>query len=177
MAALATECRNAKVELINYGYMPNTHARDLIVKSADVGLAMGTSALDVAGMGVPCIMIDPAFHARTKPQRLFHLVHEMQGYTLGEYRDFPGYQSYGRSFEECVDLALQPGVGALGQKYLRRHHDPASVFQSTLREIRSSRYTGEDLCRHVITIDESFAAMRRWYGWAGGNGKVRFLRE
>jgi hypothetical protein len=171
MESFAAECTKSGIAFNNYGYLPNAEARNLLAGAADIGLAMGTSALDLAGAGLPCIMIDPSFRVGASPQRLFHFVHETRGHSLGEYRDFPGYQQYGRTFSECIDLLGDGSIAEHERTYVREQHSPTKCFQATLDAIFSSRFTGTRLADFVIAIEASFGRMGRWYRWAGTGGR------
>lgn len=177
MAELAAECKRAGVNLHAYGYLPNTAARKLLAEKANVGLAMGTSALDLAGAGLPCIVIDAAARLHAPNQRLFHFVHEARAFTLGDYRDFAAYEQHGRPFAACIAMAEGPAVQAAEHAYVRDQHAPDICFQATLDAIQGSQMTGEALATHVDAIEASFTRMGRWYRWAGTGGQFRLAKR
>lgn len=177
MAQLRAACDRAGIKLFAHGYLPNASARELLARRTSIGLAMGTSALDLAGSGLPCIIIDPAARLKARRQRFFHFMHEARDHTLGEYRDFAAYEQHGRMFADCVAMAADPARGAADYAYVRSRHDPDTIFEATLRAIQQSRLTGEILAAHVEAIESSFSRMGRWYRWAGTDGRFRFPRR
>jgi hypothetical protein len=94
------------VTLDQRGYMPIDDARALLCRDTDVVVAMGTSALDIASAGHPVILIDPAFARRFPPQRLFRFCHEVDDFTLGEFRDSSRYATGLRTFADCIEPAM-----------------------------------------------------------------------
>lgn len=163
--ALEEACRAAGVELRVTGYLPNTEARRLIRTETDLAIAMGTSALDIAAMGHPCIVIDTSLAPRAAPQRLFRFVHEGTDHNLGEYRDFPIYVGGKHSLPEIVDLVERGGLGDPAMDYVRREHDPERRFADLLDAIWSSEVTAADIAGSAMAITRSIKAIHRLYGW------------
>ena len=163
--ALEQACRSAGVALRVTGYLPNDVARALIRAETDVAIAMGTSALDIAAMGHPCIIVDTALSARSPPQRLFRFVHESEHHNLGEYRDFPTYIGGLRPLPAMVDTVAAGGLGERALAYVRREHDPERCFDLLLNGIRASRVRAGEVAGPATAITRSIGAIHRLYGW------------
>lgn len=149
-------CLNRGIEFHCYGYLPNSQAREVIFTKTDLAIAMGTSALDIAGAGHPCILIDPNLGFLSRRQKYFRFVHEIVDYTLGEFRDFPGYMPGQHKFEDMIDRGLLDSAKTKGFEYLRRAHDPTRCFDELLSRIFGSGLTVGELGAGVRALIASF---------------------
>jgi hypothetical protein len=132
-------CSRNSIDVVLYGFMCNEDGKRLLASKVDFAVAMGTAALDVASVGIPCIIIDPVHRPSTGSQQKFRFVHEIEQYTLGEYRDFPGYVQGLHSLEECISmLETTPELGRLDSNYVHAYHNPDEVFRYLYQSILSS---------------------------------------
>lgn len=168
LGTLRRVCAHSAVELEHIPALENAVARRLLAEQATLCVAMGTAALDLAGSGSPCLIIDPAVTFRARPQRRFRFVHEIEQQTLGEFRDFPAYNAGLRSFDECLHMVRNPALGELGRAYVASNHDPARLFNQLVRAIGNARTTcGEfesrlaSMAREYNSVYESVAFWTR----------------
>lgn len=154
-------CACNNIRFISYGYRPNEIARRIIRENTNLAVAMGTSALDIAGTGHPCIIIDPATTLRAPPQLLFRYVHEIEEFTLGEFRDFPGYVKGMRSLEHTLDAVSLDRAGALGRQYVGTHHDPEVCFSTLLERIQGSQLRASVTLGLVGELTNSFSRAKK----------------
>lgn len=151
---LASVCRSAGVVFINHGFQYGSDAKLILKTKTNLVVAMGTAALDIAGAEHPCILIDPAFKTWAKPQKLFRFVHEIEGYTLGEFRDSKGYKAGIHTFKEVLCLVDDnPLIGKLGADYVKKNHDQDVVFRRLLHYIINSKCE----LRDVIPLSKKVA--------------------
>jgi hypothetical protein len=163
---LAGACARAGVELRVQGYLPNLEARRFVRANSQLAVAMGTAALDLAGAGHPCVIIDPALKPNYAPQKFFRFVHEAEGHTLGEYRDFPDYVPGLRSFEEVVELVESQDLTSAARSYVGQQHDPDRCFEALHRGLMQSRITMSEIADKAVAIERSVRRIGRSYHWA-----------
>lgn len=156
MERLSDTCAANGIEFFSHGFMPNHEAKKLLAEKTDVVLAMGTAALDVAGAGHPCIILDPAVGRFARHQTKFRFVHETDDYTLGEFRDSPGYVMASRSFGDCIQKEQLELAAVLGKKYVAERHDPVNCFDSLLANLYASRITVAEVGEKVRSVSRSF---------------------
>lgn len=156
LSRLKKLCSDSGMELHCYGYLPNQQAREVIVTRTDLAVAMGTSALDIAGAGHPCVMLDPSLGLFAPRQKRFRFVHESEGHTLGEYRDFPNYVGASRSFQELLDGSQLETVSLQERNYVQRAHDPIQCFDALLNRIHDSTLMVAELATHMHMLQCSF---------------------
>lgn len=154
---LKQACQNAGIRFIGYGYLPNDKARETIIASTDIAVAMGTSALDIAGCGHPCVVLDPGLGVFSRPQTSFRFIHESSDYTLGEYRDFPGYIKGLRVFEDMVGDETLESAAAVGKSYVELSHNPEGCFKALLLAVQSSNLLVSELMPRIKDLADSFA--------------------
>ncbi|MFY2763016.1 hypothetical protein [Arenimonas sp. MALMAid1274] len=158
MPDLESACARFGVGLVKHGFMPNYDAIKCVATYSDIAVAMGTAALDAAGTGHPCIIIDPALGPFRKSQRLFRFVDETPDFTVGEYRDAPGYVHGLRSFDECVEPAMIARHREAARDYVGSRHAPDACFGGLLAMLMNSQVRGEDLADNARGIMASFHA-------------------
>lgn len=153
-------CSKFDIELHGYGYLPNQQARELIVARTDFAIAMGTSALDMAGSGHPCVMLDPSLGLFAPRQRKFRYVHESDAYTLGEYRDFPHYFESSRSFQDLLEGDDLEAVALRERSYVQRAHDPSKCFDALMNRLLNSTLEVTAISTDVQALNRSFEAVK-----------------
>lgn len=149
-------CLDSGIEFHCYGYLPNQEAREIIFSKTNLAVAMGTSALDIAGAGHPCVVIDPSLGALARPQKRFRFVHEIEEFTLGEFRDFPGYNEGQHSFEEIVGQKELRDASLLGRAYIQKEHDPVQCFDKLFNCIYGSDLLVKELANYIDSLNLSF---------------------
>lgn len=153
-------CERNGIEFHSYGYQPNNHARRIMVTHTDVAVAMGTSALDLAGSGHPCIVLDPGLWLFTRYQKRFRFIHETDDFTLGEYRDFPGYVRGRAAFSELISDHELTAASSLGRSYVKNAHDPAQCFDTLLSCINSSTLVVGELFNKFRLLEASSSNLK-----------------
>ena len=153
-------CQHAGIRFVGYGSLPNERAREVMLSNTSVAVAMGTSALDIAGCGHPCVVLDPALGLFARPQKKFRFIFESNDYTLGEFRDFPGYVPGFREFEDMVDSAELHSAAARGKKYVEEAHSPEKCFRSLLLAIQNSGLLVSELMPLVGALNASFISTK-----------------
>lgn len=139
-------CLTAGISLVEHGFLDNESARSVLIANCDLGAAMGTAALDLAGSGLTTIVIDPSLRSDYLSQRKFRFVSEIEDYTLGEYRDFPGYVAGKHTFPEVVNIIRSnKELAGAGKEYVKNNHDPRLIFEALLNYISCS-----SVCVHQV---------------------------
>ena len=161
MNELRKFCYNLGVNLVEYGFRPNDEARTILIENTNFSIAMGTSALDIASTGLPCVIIDPSLNQRAPTQNRFRFVHEIEDYTLGEYRDSKLYVGGSNSIEDIYNIIKNDkDIGIAGRDYVKLHHDPEKSFSALLEGIMNSKFTGENAGKLIKDINSSFRAIK-----------------
>lgn len=162
---LKSLCEKLSIDLRFHGFMSNESARVLIKNSTHFAFAMGTSALDIAGSAHPCLVVDPALGRGVAPQRLFRFIHEAQDFTLGEFRDAPGYVPGIRTLAQSIQLVTQGDLGCAARDYVEKHHDPSKCFDILLSCIFNGQATVWETGRAVSIIRKSFWKIKTFGGY------------
>lgn len=158
--ALKKACEETGIIFIDYGFQLNEEAKKILRSKTDLTVCMGTAALDMGGIGHPCIIIDPAHFAKTKPQKLFRFVHEIEEYCIGEFRDFSGYVEGLHTFAEIVDiLEKDSDIGICAYRYVNSKHNPNIVFQILLKRILDSRACATEVAPLTVAVSKSYHAI------------------
>lgn len=138
-------CAGLGIPLELRGYLPNDEARRWLSERCDVAVAMGTSALDLAGVGIPAVVLDPALKRFTPRQKRFRFIHDSPDFTLGEYRDFPGYVPGRKCFSDLCEANELIKASATGRMYVRSSHDPGECYKQLDSLISASGLAAADL--------------------------------
>ena len=156
-------CIDSGIELELYGFMPNKEAREVLRNKTHLGIAMGTSALDMAATGHPCVYIDPTERSGVAPQTSFRFVHETDNFTLGQYRDFPKYKGGVRSLIETVRLVERDSsIGLKERRYVEEKHNPDRINAIMLSSIDASTLRMGELEPYVDAIKSNNARDLIW---------------
>lgn len=158
---MADLCRFHNIKFSCHGFLPNEEARRVLVENTDLVVAMGTSALDIAGAGHPCVILDPALGVLAPSQRKFRFVHETDDFTIGEFRGAPEYVVAKRSFEQCFDRDLLRTSAAAGIAYVSANHNPDACFNELIRRLLDSNQAVADIRPRVVETVDSFWATKR----------------
>lgn len=165
LAEIKSICQKNNIDLLNYGFRPNDEAREILRTNTNFVVAMGTAALDVAGTNIPCVIIDPAIKKSTSRQKKFCFVHEIEDYTLGEYRDFPLYQPGMHSIGQLSRMVRDdPQIGQKGRDYVAHAHNPEQIFDSLLDKLHASKFKGSKAGELVNAINKSFRKIKFYSG-------------
>lgn len=144
LEAEATKLANLECTFIDH--IPPQDLDDFVVQNADLLIAMGTSALDGARLGVPTLLLDVA-HAPVSADYVFAWLYERKGFTLGDVvcaeHFVPGNDSLTQRIRELIDDF--PRVSAMSRNYTQQNHDLAHVAGKLLQAISSSNCTYGDL--------------------------------
>lgn len=160
LSKLRSLCNECNIDMVEYGFRSNYEARKIIKTKTRFAIAMGTSALDIAASAHPCIFIDPALGLIAPTQSTFKFVHQAENYTLGEFRDFPGYVSGINSFEECLSQIESVNVGYLDFEYVKLNHDQNTIFSELLKYLSNSNTTIDRVGELISEIETSFDSLK-----------------
>lgn len=142
--AETTKLTNLKCKFIDH--IPPQDLDEFVVQNADLLIAMGTSALDGARLGIPTLLLDVAY-APVSADYVFAWLYERKGFTLGDVvcteHFVPGNDSLARRIRELIDDF--PRVSAMSRNYTLQNHDLAHVAGNLLQAISSSNCTYGDL--------------------------------
>lgn len=99
-------CMNANIDVVFVGQMVGDELKQFIIDKVDIGLAMGTSALDIAKLSKPVIvqgLLDVSYKAGMLKD--YVLLYEIQNYDVVS----PGYylHSHIHTFSELFDFVLK----------------------------------------------------------------------
>lgn len=82
---LEIEEKYANIHLIVYGELSNKDSIDLILKTSDIVIGMGTASLDVGKFGIPSIIISPVTSKKDCGKIKFRWLYDSSGFSLGEF--------------------------------------------------------------------------------------------
>lgn len=160
--ALEAECVRLGITLTNHGFQHNDKAIEILAKEANIGIAMGTAALDLASIGIPTIIIDPSLNLNTPAQTKYRFVHEIEDQSLGEYRDMPLYCPGLHSLETIVELLMKwPELSIAGNEYVTAKHNTYNIMKSTLASIDECTSTIKDIYKLAQKLERYINFFRR----------------
>lgn len=162
IGALRTLCQKMKVSFHEYGFQPNETAKRIIMTKTDFAVAMGTAALDIASIGHPCVIIDPVLGLVAKEQVKFRFVHEIDEFTVGEYRDFPFYKGGKHTIDEVINLVQQSDVGEAGRNYVLNNHCIETSFDLLLHSLAASKIQAREAAPLVNAVWESYSKLKSY---------------
>lgn len=161
---LRAACGVAGITLVEHGFQANDNARKILINNCDLGASMGTAALDLAGSGLPTIIIDPSIRLDALVQDKFRFVHEIEGCTLGEFRDFPAYKVGKSNFSAVIDIIKNNyEISRKGIEYVANNHKPASSFNRLLACIQNSTVSVFDVRKSAVNISNTIRRFKQFY--------------
>lgn len=141
---------------------------EFLITHADLLLAMGTSALEGARLGIPTLLLDVS-HGPVSADYVFRWLFERQGYTLGDILSERDYLNGNSSLEERIgDLIGDfPQVSVRCQRYFAEHHELSSVAGKLLEVLGRTSCTYGDMQRVGLLgrgmLYSIFAAIRKGF--------------
>lgn len=125
---------------------------DFLCKKIDLLMAMGTSALEGAKLGIPTILLDVCY-GEAPDGYLFQWLHDRTGYSLGDVLDAEHVVAGNRSLYESIVRAVgeYPSLSDLTFSYFERNHALKTVAERFLCLAENAKCTYGDLSKaHLI---------------------------
>lgn len=117
-----------------------------LLGNADLAIAMGTTALNCAVLGIPTLVAD-ASHEWPYPAELVRWVHDC-GENLGEYVTAASRPQYGIAIEEALKqfsdtrgVVVGGDIGALCREHVVSRHSPKAFREALVAAMSASRVT------------------------------------
>lgn len=116
---------------------------DFLTETSDLHFAMGTSALEAAGLGIPTIVIDPFFDPALEPHAVYRWVSEIRNHSLGELLTLRHRAVNGRPLEQLLKEFSQDRLSISEQcrNYVLQHHNPAVVCRRFVEAANGTQAT------------------------------------
>jgi len=139
---------------------------ELLISNADLLLAMGTSALEGARLGIPTLLLDFS-HGPVSAGYVFRWIFERQGYTLGNTIFDRDYVSGNTSLEDRIGDLIGEGaeISLRCQQYFAENHELSSVASKMLEVLEQTACTYGDMQRASLlgrgVFYSIFSAIRR----------------
>ena len=127
-------------------HIPPQDLNRFLIKNTDILIAMGTSALEGASLGVPTLLLDVAY-APVSADYVFSWLHERKGYTLGEIVTAEHFISKNQTMYNCIRELTENfnRISELSRSYTYINHDLDRVIDKLLQAISSSTCTYGEL--------------------------------
>jgi hypothetical protein len=128
-------------EVNQVGAVPSASLPEFILTNMDLLLAMGTSALEGARLGLPTVLLDYAFAPLVRPYRfkwLFEVTPGDIGHQIGE----EDYEPAEESLDYIIDGLLEPG-GDIARRcfeHCRAHHGLEAVAAKFMENLEGSSF-------------------------------------
>lgn len=151
MASTKSAARgNGAVKCNFLSTMQGTELKIKLLES-DIGFAMGTSALEIAALGVPTVLLDASYN-KIPENYTYNWLHEAKNYNLGymiENEDgsmFSSRKTISEIFSELI--ANNKELSAKDRKYVLKNHTEVSLEPKLINAINK--------------VDSSFSDMKRY---------------
>jgi len=137
---------NLKVEFVEH--INPDFLDDFLLEQADILLAMGTSALEGAKLGIPTILLDVA-HAPVPDGYIYKWLHQRCGYTLGDVLGDSHLQLGNNSLASCLDefIGNYDEVASNSRKYFEKNHEISVVASQFMKYIETVTCTYGELVK------------------------------
>jgi hypothetical protein len=158
-------CANVQVRFL--GELPLAAVEEHLAQRTDVLIAMGTSALEGARLGVPTLLLDLSYR-KVPAGYAFSWLHERDGYSLADIaRGGPADRAAASLLERLRAVISDPlPISAAARAYFDKHHELGSIAARLADLAQGSHCTYGDLALDGMTdrgfIYPAFRAMRHW---------------
>lgn len=146
-AALKQRCARLRhLDVRFQAFLAPDRVDHFLGEEVDLLLAMGTSALEGAKLGVPTILLDASY--RTVPDGyLYRWLHEAAGFSLGEVLGPEHFVPGNTSLEDHLACLRKDHATVAEQalRYFERNHAVKSVAEQVLERCAQARCTNGDL--------------------------------
>lgn len=134
------------IEIRFIDHIAPDHLDDFLLDRTDILMAMGTSALEGAKLGVPTLLLDLAYSEVTSGY-LFQWLHERQGFSLGDVLGQEHIVSGNRSLADRIGEVLSDymGVSSRAREHFKKYHALPTAAEKLLTLVRDTRCTYADL--------------------------------
>jgi hypothetical protein len=153
-----------RLEIQYYENLAQSDLMQVVVDKTDIGFAMGTSVLEFAKVGVPCIVADFS-HAKIEGEIGYRWLYEAVGFSLG--RDLADANNReGRSLSELLDeyRARPSDVAKRCYEYARLNHSRDDNYARLLNYVLRSAVRAQDLSMFPSMVMHLFQEARRKIG-------------
>lgn len=148
---------NLSVRFIEY--IAPDELDDFLCKEIDMMMAMGTSALAGAKLGIPAILLDVCY-GEVPNGYVFRWLHERSGYSLGEVIDAAHVVAGNRSLRECIHQTTTEYsyLSDLTFSYFEKYHALNRVAERLLHLAENAKCTYGDLSKaHMVGRGKIYA--------------------
>jgi len=143
---------------------------EYLANNVDMLVAMGTSALEGARLGLPTLLLDVA-HAPVSSNYKFQWLHERNGFTLGDVVNSRSFDEKGNSLERKMFEVLlhYQEVSKKSLDYFKKNHELSCVAKAFLRAVyrsdcRYSEFVSAKIVRRGI-LYTAFSVLRKGLGF------------
>ena len=128
--------KNLDVTVEMAGYLHGANLHNKLRTDVDLGVAMGTSCLEIASLGIPVALIDFSFS--TLPEGLrYDWIFDTQNFDLGRQADITQQRAW--SLGDLVDQVLsKPTYGKKCYDYVAKNHEIALVASELVKRVRAA---------------------------------------
>jgi hypothetical protein len=139
-----------------------------LLEETDMLMAMGTSALEGAKLGVPTLLLDVAY-GKIPDGYVFQWLHERKGFSLGDMIRAENLIPGNRSLAGCIGEMLEdyPALSRKAAQHFSQHHALTSVAPRLLSIAEHSHCTWNELAVAGLVkrgvLYSTFTVLRK--GW------------
>lgn len=137
---------NLTVQFIDH--IPPSDLDNFLCQEVDMVMAMGTSALEGAKLGIPTVLLDVCYN-EVSDGYIFQWLHECTGYTLGDVVDGTHFKAGNRSLQQCLQQLLSEyeRVSKQSLEHFEMYHSISSVTNQLMQIINRVTCTYADFGR------------------------------
>ncbi len=153
------------------GVLTGQDLDDYLVEETDVLIAMGTSALEGAKLGVPTILVDLAYGVMDVAKDYkYRWLFQSEGYVLGAFLSDKSFEQGNRTLESMVESLPEQyaDLSAMTYLYCAENHFISAVSQTFLDTINQATFHYGDMDPKLLQKDP----LRRLYRWWKGQSNT-----
>lgn len=174
---LLSYLKNKKCEYTYVGTLLNKNLEEYLIKNIDLGVAMGTSALEMGIRRIPVLLLDYSYSV-FPPNLRYYWLFESNSFSLCKHVTDTHIRKH--KFEDIIESfpSKREELGAACYMYVKNNHDISVICNQLIQHIKENKQNKDIVCAEVDRVYRlanpflyyflygSFQRLRNWAkGW------------
>ena len=140
---------NKHLNISFLGAMEPKFMHDYLIKNIDCAFAMGASALESGGLGIPTILLDFSFKGIPLNYN-FKWLFESDGNNLGHLIDYSNDFNKHSIRDIISTLENDNSIGLKCMEYVKKHHSAQIIAEKLIKAAKSSNFKWRDFDKKLL---------------------------